>query len=443
MGFFNLGRIVGAFFNQFFRWLFWNKTGQKILFTLVIAIILFVFIKCGEVAAVEPDNFSSYDQITWDGTIDGGRITNTGYFDYLANNVVYYVELNPSNYYVVTTNTSNRQLRYGFSNSLDFNQQLSNFSYIDMTGSGADFTFSGNNGYKYLLCMVSATSSIVPDIYYNAYPYEVNGLIYNGVSTTTNLVEFGGSDTAFHTKVFPIYKGGSYRLFTDSSTDLKVCFSTDSAFLKFIDKELSTTLSSYNSYKVANLTTLNSSSSYDFVMDFDGYLLVSCNTPGTSPGLIPDIRLFNSFNSGQSFDSFVTNNNINSTTSSVNNLNDNITDSSISQDDSDYSLPESGVTDIAESGFANIFDKLRLAFTRESSGQGLVVQVPFTDKSFTISKNTVFGSAELGIVGTLINSFWYFLVSLWIVKDIAHKMNMIKSGNIELAQTSNIKEDLL
>lgn len=442
MGFFNIGRIVGAFFNQLFRWLFWNKTGQKILFTIVIAIILVVFFKLGEVAAVEPDNFSTYEQISFDGTLSDTRITNTGYLDSRSGDIVYYIELNPYNYYVVTNNTSNRSFRYGFSNSLNINQQLSNSGEISMNGTGADYEFSGS-GYKYFLCMVTATNSIFPDIYYNAFPYEVNGLIYNGVSTTTNSVELAGSDTAFHTKVFPIYKGGSYRLFTDSSSNLKVGFTTDSGFMKFIDKELSETLSSYNTYKISSLGTLNSSESFDFVMDFDGFLLVSCNTPGTTPGAIPDIKLFNSFNSGQSYDSFVTNNNINSTTSSVNNLNDSITDSSISDNNDDYVLPESGVNDIAESGFANIFDKLRLAFTSESSGQGMVVNFPFTDKSFTISRSTVYGSAQLGIVGTLINSFWYFIVSLWIVKDIAHKMNMIKSGNIELAQTSNIKEDLL
>lgn len=48
-----LGRIVGAFFNQLFRFLFWNKKGQKILFIAVIFVIAVCFIKLGEVAAVE------------------------------------------------------------------------------------------------------------------------------------------------------------------------------------------------------------------------------------------------------------------------------------------------------------------------------------------------------------------------------------------------------
>lgn len=47
------GRGISAFFNQLFKWLFWNKTGQKILFTIVVFTIAVCFIKLGEVSAVE------------------------------------------------------------------------------------------------------------------------------------------------------------------------------------------------------------------------------------------------------------------------------------------------------------------------------------------------------------------------------------------------------
>lgn len=121
---------------------------------------------------------------------------------------------------------------------------------------------------------------------------------------------------------------------------------------------------------------------------------------------------------------------------------DTITDSNISQDTADYSLPSDSTNDITQDGFGSIFDRIRATFT-SGSATPITITIPFTNRSFTISKQSVFGSANLGIVGTLIQSFWWFVVSLFIVKDIFKKIEAIKSGNIEFAETTNIKEDIL
>lgn len=121
---------------------------------------------------------------------------------------------------------------------------------------------------------------------------------------------------------------------------------------------------------------------------------------------------------------------------------DTITDSNISQDNADYSLPTDNTNDITLDGFGSIFDRIRATFT-SGSATPITITIPFTNRSFTISKQSVFGSANLGIVGTLIQSFWWFVVSLFIVKDIFKKIEAIKSGNIEFAETTNIKEDIL
>lgn len=72
---FYLGRLISAFFNQLFRWLFWNKTGQKVLFTIVIFAIAVCFIKLGEVSAVEEVSDINYEvRSYYDGVVNLGLL---------------------------------------------------------------------------------------------------------------------------------------------------------------------------------------------------------------------------------------------------------------------------------------------------------------------------------------------------------------------------------
>lgn len=105
-------------------------------------------------------------------------------------------------------------------------------------------------------------------------------------------------------------------------------------------------------------------------------------------------------------------------------------------------LPSDTTEDITGNGFDNIFQQFYDTFTT-GSAQDVVITIPFTNKSFTINANTVYGGANLGFIRTLIEAFWYFVISYFIVKDIGKKINKIKSGDIEHVQEDNIKEDLL
>ena len=120
--------------------------------------------------------------------------------------------------------------------------------------------------------------------------------------------------------------------------------------------------------------------------------------------------------------------------------NDFLKNDNVSSDGSN--LPSDNTQDITEDGFNSIFNKIYAAFTSNSSNN-LIVTIPFTNKSFTISADTVYGSANLGLVKTLMQAFWYFVISYFIVKDIGKKINKIKSGDIEHVQEDNIKEDML
>lgn len=105
-------------------------------------------------------------------------------------------------------------------------------------------------------------------------------------------------------------------------------------------------------------------------------------------------------------------------------------------------LPSDTTQDITDSGFNNIFQTLYNTFTA-GTAQDLVINIPFTSKSFVINTQNVYGNANLGLVKTLIQTFWYFIISYFIVQDIGKKINKIKSGNIENIQEDNIKEDML
>lgn len=108
----------------------------------------------------------------------------------------------------------------------------------------------------------------------------------------------------------------------------------------------------------------------------------------------------------------------------------------------DINLPTDNSTDITSSGFDNIFNTIYNTISGTSSNP-YVITLPFVNKSFTISKETVYGNLNLGLLGTLINTVWFFIVSIFIVKDISKKINKIKSGNIDNIENNNIKEDML
>ena len=126
------------------------------------------------------------------------------------------------------------------------------------------------------------------------------------------------------------------------------------------------------------------------------------------------------------------------TTAIQNTLTDNDTNN-ISNND----LVTDNTQDVTENGFSNIFNTLYNAFTSYSS-KDVVVPVPYTNKSFTISKSSIYGGfTQLSWLENLSSAFWYFIISLFIVKDISKRFNKIKSGDIEHVVDCNVKEDLL
>ncbi len=171
----------------------------------------------------------------------------------------------------------------------------------------------------------------------------------------------------------------------------------------------------------------------------DVYTMLWVDNPGLFPVTADGIqfRVIEQYQDEQLND---INNSINDVNNSVKDINDSINNSDINVDSS--TLPSDDTVDVTSDGFNNIFNQIYTTFTSNTS-KDLVITIPFTNKSFTINSSNVYGNANLGFVKTLIEAFWYFVISYFIVKDISKKINKIKSGDIEHVEENNIKEDLL
>lgn len=135
----------------------------------------------------------------------------------------------------------------------------------------------------------------------------------------------------------------------------------------------------------------------------------------------------------------------NSIDSSTNEITNTLTDNDVSDIEVDEfeDIATNVTDDPTANGFNNIFETIRNALVNENT-EPLKITIPFTDKSFEISAQSVYGKfSGFDTIKNLASVVWYFIISLFIVKDIAKRINKIKSGNIDDVCDSNIKEDIL
>lgn len=174
------GRIIGAFFNQLFRWLFWNKTGQKLLFSILIVFILFCFIKLGEVSAVEEVSdvdykmYSYYDNLTNHAISVLGKMylrnPNQQLFQLIKDNTVSYnfyfcYGYNNGSSYLggIPENTASFNI-IPILTSYNFNKTPTSYDYLGITGKTIyNYTFGGGsasytitNTYSYTTAQITS-----------------------------------------------------------------------------------------------------------------------------------------------------------------------------------------------------------------------------------------------------------------------------------------------
>lgn len=128
---------------------------------------------------------------------------------------------------------------------------------------------------------------------------------------------------------------------------------------------------------------------------------------------------------------------------STDKINDNINNNDTSEIDTSGITNSDTTVDITQGGFNSIFTTLQNYFTSNNGGS-MVLTIPFVNKSITISKATVYGHfKQLSTIENLASIVWYFVISLYIVKQVENMINKIKSGNLEDVVDNNIKADIL
>lgn len=133
----------------------------------------------------------------------------------------------------------------------------------------------------------------------------------------------------------------------------------------------------------------------------------------------------------------------NSIDKSTTDINNNINNNDTSEIDTSGITNSDTTVDITQDGFNSIFTTLQTYFTSNNGGS-MVLNIPFTNKSITISKSTVYGNfKQLSTIENLASLVWYFVISLYIVKQVQKMINKIKSGNLEDVVDNNIKADIL
>ena len=130
-------------------------------------------------------------------------------------------------------------------------------------------------------------------------------------------------------------------------------------------------------------------------------------------------------------------------TNSINNQTNVITDSTV--EDSSVVLPTDSTNDITADGLNGIFTSMYNAFCT-GQAKDIVFPIPFTNKNITLKSNYVrqmLSNSGATWVITIIEAFWWYIISRFIIKDITNKITKIKSGNIESIEETNIKGDML
>lgn len=139
------------------------------------------------------------------------------------------------------------------------------------------------------------------------------------------------------------------------------------------------------------------------------------------------------------------NNSINQTNQNLEDINNSITDGNVSNSvilQPDVPDDISGV----ESGVNNIFTDIMNAFINIDTTQNLVLPIPFTNQSITISGSytrDMLTSVNATWLLTFINLFWWYLISRFIIKDVLKTVDHIEEGNLDKVENFNIKGDML
>lgn len=136
------------------------------------------------------------------------------------------------------------------------------------------------------------------------------------------------------------------------------------------------------------------------------------------------------------------------TTEEMKKLNDFMSSEDIDQDA--YDMPTTNPTqDTTQEGINNIFNKFYNKITQWNS-ENIMINIPFTNKYFIIPANLTEniisnipsrGFAE--ILKRLLSLIWYYLLGVYVVKDVQKYIDGLKTGEILTKSDTNVKTEML
>lgn len=127
----------------------------------------------------------------------------------------------------------------------------------------------------------------------------------------------------------------------------------------------------------------------------------------------------------------------------INELNEFLSDTTTDNNTITDNMPSSNeYQDITESGFDNIFTTLRNTFT-STNYTDVVFTVPFSNGQTITLPSNLTENIIPNAIKVLIQMVYWFMISRFIVKDIAKYIENAKSGDIFNSSDTNIKTDML
>lgn len=462
MGYYNIFKII----RLCLKYIFGNKTYRRILI-IIMCFILFIIIKPnlskatidfvdnGNIVSL-PDPPSSYNNVT----------TNYYYIykpPYTPNPYLKYYLLTSEEIVTATSNSCRcpSGANYGYMYSFVYNDGIWNswasvkngdlrisqwlYASVDLYDTNGNIVIST---YKppQLMNSISSLESLSFNnfiINSNSYTQELENndgtlfmLFYN-----RSLSNSSSTEGLYPIKEKAFTKGSIYTDYENSTSDNMVfsypIFNSGVFFNIGSTYEIRFAKQVYNSEYNTNVYeylgepiqfTVSSNVTQDYINQLNQQIATSIDNETTQD-------LQNSINNQT--------NAINNQTQSIDNINNSITNSTV--DNTSINLPTDNTQDPTQNGVDNIFQTIYNSFT-SGTAQDIVFPIPFTNKSITLQANYLYNVLQnnnASWVVMIIQAFWWYLISRFIITDIMNKIRKIKQGNFDNIQNSNIKEDML
>lgn len=152
------------------------------------------------------------------------------------------------------------------------------------------------------------------------------------------------------------------------------------------------------------------------------------------------IEFFYSVDSGEFYNKN-TDSYLNDISNSIDETNDFLQNENVKNDS--ISIIEDTNQDITQSGFDSVFNIIMNAFTSDTV-KNIELPLPYVEKTITIESNFLYKAlGQNSWILYFVQLFYYYLVGLFVVKDISRIIEKVKTGDIMTSSEENIKAEMM